>query len=300
MNSDLLTYFRTNSFLQTVEENSGPSQNVSDMKTSLLDSVTHVWDYLNSHWLYIAGGIVAIIAGFWIIKRIAAGSEKLMNNRGVDVSLASFIKSLISIGLKVMLIMTVAEMIGFKSTSFVAILGALGLAIGLALQGSLSNFAGGFLVLLFKPYRVGDLITTQGHTGNVKEIQIFNTILLTPENKTVIIPNGPIANGDITNFSKEGLIRVDLQMGIAYDASIKEARTSLMKVMESHPKVLKTPAPFVGVEALGDSSVNLAVRPYCAPADYWDVYFDIYESGKEALDAANIEIPFPQVVLHKS
>ena len=150
----------------------------------------------------------------------------------------------------------------------------------------------------FKYFKIGDLIETQGHLGNVKEIQIFVTILLTPENKTVIIPNGPISNSDIINYTMQGKIRVDLKMGISYNSNIKEARNVLMKEMEGHPLILKDPAPFVGVLELGDSSVNLAVRPYTSPENYWKVYFDIYEKGKEVLDAAKIEIPFPQVDLN--
>ncbi len=163
------------------------------------------------------------------------------------------------------------------------------------LRGTLANFAGGVLILIFKPYKVGDLIEAQGHLGSVKEIQIFVTILLTPENKTVIIPNGAISNGNITNYATEGMMRVDLTIGISYDADIKKAKEILIDVMKKHNKVMKEPALFVGVAELADSSVNLAVRPHCHPGDYWNVYFDIYEQAKEALDNANINIPFPQM-----
>ena len=190
-------------------------------------------------------------------------------------------------------------MFGVPMTSFIAILGAAGLAVGMALSGTLQNFAGGAMILLFKPFKVGDLITAMGHTGHVKEIQIFVTKLLTPENKTAIIPNGPLSNGDILNFSEQGKIRVDLTMGIGYGEDISKAKNALLEVMNAHPKVLKDPAPFVGVAELGDSSVNLAVRPHSTPEDYWDVYFDISQSGKEALDAAGIEIPFPQMDVHQ-
>jgi len=189
-------------------------------------------------------------------------------------------------------------MVGIETTSFVAILGAAGLAVGLALQGTLSNFAGGILLLLFRPYKVGDLVETQGRLGEVREIQIFTTILATPDNKMAIIPNGPIMNGEIVNYTALGKIRVDLVMGISYGADIRKAKEVLLQVMNAHPKVLKDPAPFVGVSELGDSAVNLAVRPHADPADYWDVYFDIYEQGKIALDDHNIEIPFPQVDVH--
>lgn len=242
--------------------------------------------------------IVVLVIGLWVINRLVSVVGNVMKKRGMDESLQPFIKSLLGMGLKAMLLISVAGMVGIETTSFVAVIGAAGLAVGLALQGTLANFAGGVLILIFKPYKVGDLIEAQGHLGAVKEIQIFVTILNTPESKTVIIPNGAISNGNITNYATEGKIRVDMTMGISYDADIKKAREVLMNVMTSHPKVMKDPAPFVGVVELGDSSVNLAVRPHCNPADYWDVYFDVYEAGKEALDAANITIPFPQLDVH--
>ncbi|MGB0917973.1 MAG: mechanosensitive ion channel family protein [Flavobacteriales bacterium] len=242
--------------------------------------------------------IVVLIIGLWIINRLVSVVGKMMEKRGMDKSLQPFIKSLMGIGLKAMLLISVAGMIGIETTSFVAVIGAAGLAVGLALQGTLANFAGGVLILIFKPYKVGDLIEAQGHLGVVEEIQIFVTVLSTPESKTVIIPNGAISNGNITNYTTKGMIRVDLVMGISYDSNIKEAKDALMKVMTAHPKVMKDPAPFVGVVELADSAVSLAVRPHCDPSDYWDVYFDIYEAGKEALDAASISIPFPQLDVH--
>ncbi len=242
--------------------------------------------------------IIVLFVGLWIINRFTRVMRKMMNTRNVNVSLIGFVASFSNIGLKALLLISVGGMIGIQTTSFIAILGAAGLAIGLALQGTLSNFAGGVMILIFKPYNVGDLIQAQGHLGVVKEIHIFVTILLSPEKKTIIIPNGAISNGDITNFTTEGEIRVDLTFGISYESNIKRAKEVLLKVMESHPKVLKEPAPFVGVSELADSSVNLAVRPHAKPEDYWTVYFDIYENGKIALDEAGITIPFPQMDVH--
>jgi small conductance mechanosensitive channel len=246
----------------------------------------------------VVGAIIFLLIGLWVVKRIVNGSKKLMHKRKLDDSLIPFLSTLLDILLKVMLIISVAGVLGVQTTSFVAVLGAAGLAVGLALQGTLANFAGGVLILVFKPYRVGDLIEAQGEKGTVKEIQIFVTILLTPENKTVIIPNGAISNGNITNYTKEGVIRVDTTFGISYDSDIKKAKDILMKILTDHPKTLKDPAPFVGVAELADSSVNLAVRPYCKPEHYWDVYFDVYEAGKIALDQGGITIPFPQVDVH--
>jgi small conductance mechanosensitive channel len=189
-------------------------------------------------------------------------------------------------------------MVGVETTSFIAVLGAAGLAVGLAFQGALGNFAGGVLILVFKPYQIGDLIESQGQLGVVKEIQIFTTILLNPQYKTIILPNGAVANGDITNYTTEGKIRIDLTVGIAYESDITKAKGILMDVMKADENVIADPAPFVGVSELADSSVNLAVRPWCHPDHYWDVYFDTLENCKNALDKGGVTIPFPQVDVH--
>ena len=242
--------------------------------------------------------IIVLIAGIMIINKLTKILKKLMEKREIDVSLKTFLASLINIVLKVLLVVSVADMVGIKTTSFVAIIGAAGLAVGLALQGTLANFAGGVLILIFKPYKVGDLIEAQGNKGRVKAIQIFVTILLTTDNKTIIIPNGAMSNGNITNYDTQGVIRVDLTVGISYNSNIKQAKEVLMNSMLNHQKVLKNPKPFVGVLELSANSVIMAVRPYCLPDDYWDVYFEIYEICKETLDDAKIKIPFPQLDVH--
>lgn len=260
--------------------------------------VDQAMELIQHHGLNLVGAIIVWVIGGWIIKAVVNAFSKVLKKSKMDPSLQPFLISMAGILLKVMLGLSALGMLGIEMTSFIAILGAAGLAVGMALSGTLQNFAGGVMILLFKPYKVGDLIEAQGHLGVVSEIQIFVTIMSSPQSKTIIIPNGPLANGDVTNYTTSGEIRVDLVMGIAYDADIKTARNALMEVMEAHPKVLKSPAPFVGVLELGDSSVNLAVRPFADPVDYWDVYFDIYEQGKEALDKANITIPFPQMDVH--
>lgn len=270
-----------------------------DQASNILNSIKDTgYDIIVNHGPKVLMVIALFFIGLWIIKRIESGLRKLMTTRNLDPSLIPFLVTMIDIGLKVLLIVTLAGMLGFPTTSFIAILGAAGLAVGLALQGTLANFAGGVLILIFKPFRVGDLIEAQGEKGNVKEIQIFVTIINTPENKTVIIPNGAISNGNITNYTVEGVIRVDMTFGISYDSDIKKAKDVLLSILQNHPKTLKNPAPFVGVSALADSSVNLAVRPYTHPDDYWVVYFDVYEAGKIALDESGITIPFPQVDVH--
>lgn len=242
--------------------------------------------------------IITYFIGRWVIARMVYLVEASMQRTNLDVSLRPFLKSLLSVGLNVLLIISVASMLGIATTSFVAILGAAGLAVGLALQGSLSNFAGGALILFFKPFKVGDLVEIQGHLGNVKQILIFNTMIVTPDNKTVIIPNAAITNGNITNISREGYLRVDLVVGIAYKENIQKAREVIMKVMQEHPRVMQDPAPSVNVLALADSAVELAVRPFARVEDYWTVYFEITEGAKVALDANNISIPFPQRDVH--
>jgi len=236
------------------------------------------------------------IIGSWIIKLILKGVKKMMNKGDYDESLKKFLTNLVSWVLKIVLIVVVLGTVGVETTSFAAILAAAGLAIGLALQGSLGNFAGGVLIMIFKPIKIGDLIEAQGELGVVKEIEIFTTKLLTPTNKEVIIPNGALSNGNIVNYSTEGKLRVDLTFGVGYDSDIKQTKDVLMQVLTSNPKVLQDPAPTVNVSELADSSVNFAVRPWCTVADYWDVYFETHENVKIALDAAGIEIPYPHAV----
>lgn len=244
--------------------------------------------------------VVALIIGFWVVGRITSMVARGLRSREMDPSLQGFLSGLVNILLKAAVFISVASMVGIETTSFVAILGAAGLAVGLALQGSLSNFAGGVLILLFKPFKVGDLIQAEGFIGHVREINVFITRIETPDSKAVIIPNGPLANGNITNLTLTGHLRVDLVVGISYGADIKHARDVLLAAMHANPKVMRDPAPSVNVLELGDSSVNLAVRPYATVDDYWDVYFGVTEQSKLALDAAGIEIPFPQRVVHQA
>lgn len=244
--------------------------------------------------------ILTIIIGFWIANRIGRVISSALDKRGSDETLKNFLNSLVSTLLKVVVLISAASRLGIETTSFVAILGAAGLAVGLALQGSLSNFAGGVLLLLFRPFKVGDLIEAQGYTGVVKSINILVTSLETPDSKMVTIPNGPLSNGSISNYTTRGHLRVDLVVGISYGADIQQARNTILEVMKNDPKVLQDPAPSVNVLELADSSVNLAVRPYATVADYWDVYFGIQEKAKVALDQVGIEIPFPQRVIHQA
>ncbi|WP_335972488.1 mechanosensitive ion channel family protein [Gaetbulibacter jejuensis] len=257
-------------------------------------------EFATEYGLKVIGAIVFWIVGSWIIKKIMNTTRKLMTKSNYDESLQKFLLNLLSWGLKILLVITLLGVLGVPTTSFAAVLAAAGLAVGMALQGSLGNFAGGVLIMIFKPIKIGDLIEAQGEIGVVKQIEIFTTKLTGLSNKEIIIPNGALSNGNIVNYSTEGTRRVDLVFGVGYESDIKQTKEVLMNVLTSHPKVLKDPAPAVTVLELADSSINFATRPWCKTEHYWDVYFDVTEQVKEALDAAGIEIPYPhQVEIHK-
>lgn len=265
------------------------------MKLENID--TQKWiDLATEYGLKIFGAIVIWIIGSWIIKKILKTTRKVMTKSNYEESLQKFLINLLSWGLKILLIITLLGTLGVPTTSFAAIIAAAGLAVGLALQGSLGNFAGGVLIMIFKPFKIGDLIEAQGELGVVKRIEIFTTKLTGLSNKEVIIPNGALSNGNIINYTTEGTRRVDLTFGVGYSSDIKKTKEVLMTVLTSHPKVLKTPEPTVNVSELADSSINFAVRPWCNSEDYWTVYFGITENVKEALDKAGIEIPYPHQV----
>lgn len=242
--------------------------------------------------------IVVLIVGLWIVNRVVALMGKGMEKSNTEPTLARFLGNLVSIGLKALVLISVAGMIGIQTTSFIAILGAAGLAVGLALQGSLANFAGGVLILLFKPYKVGDYVQAQGVDGTVTEIQIFNTIINTVDNKRIIVPNGAISNGIITNFSAEPTRRVDFLFGIGYGDDIAKAKDVIRALVDKDERVFDDPAPQIVVSNLGDSSVDITVRVWANASDYWGIKFDLTEQVKLAFDEAGISIPFPQRDVH--
>jgi small conductance mechanosensitive channel len=242
--------------------------------------------------------IVVLIVGLWIIKRVVALMGRAMEAGDTDATLAKFLGNLASVVLKALLLISVAGMVGIETTSFIAVLGAAGLAIGLALQGSLANFAGGVLVLMFRPYKVGDFVEAQGVAGTVAEIQIFNTVIKSGDNKRIIVPNGAISNGIITNFSAEETRRVDFVFGIGYTDDIAKAKATLNRIISEDDRILSDPASLVVVSELADSSVNFTVRAWVNAADYWGVYFDTTEKVKLVFDQEGISIPFPQQDVH--
>lgn len=235
--------------------------------------------------------LIVLVIGYWLIGILSRLITKALQKKELEVSLLTFLKSMVSIGLKIVLFISVAGMLGIQNTSFVAVLGAAGLALGLALQGSLSNFAGGVLILFFKPYQVDDIIEAQGQTGKVTEIQIFNTVLLTPDNKTIIFPNGNLANGTIINFSKEGKLGINIDIEIGFENNIEEVRKVILNVMDKNKMLLKTPEHQVIVLRFGDNSVFLGLRAFAKIADLLLVRSELLESVKTALETNNFALP---------
>lgn len=255
-------------------------------------------EFAITYGLKLLSAVATLIIGLYIVRLIINILGKMMDRSNTDPSLRSFLTSLASILLKVMVYITALGMLGVEMTSFVAIIGAAGLAVGLALSGTLQNFAGGVMILLFKPYKVGDVIEAQGYIGSVKEIQIFVTILTTPDNKTVLIPNGPLATGSLINFSTQPTRRVDWTFGIGYGDDIDKAYEVINKLIAADEKILKNPEPFMALSELADSSVNIVVRVWVNSADYWDVFFRMNEQVYRTFGNEGLSIPFPQMDVH--
>lgn len=246
----------------------------------------------------ILGALIVLIIGFWVAKMIKKGITKVMEKRGVDATLISFTASLLYMVLKIFVIVAALEKLNIRTTSFIAILGAAGLAIGLALQGSLANFAAGVLMIIFKPIKLGDFVEAGGAVGSVEEIGIFTTVLKSPDNKKIIIPNAGVTGGNITNFNVNGTRRIEIIAGIGYGDDIDKAKKVLEEIIAADSRILKDPAPQVAMSEMADSSVNFVVRPWVKPDDYWGVYFDTTEAIKKKFDEAGISIPFPQRDVH--
>jgi small conductance mechanosensitive channel len=246
----------------------------------------------------LALALVTLLIGLWVISAVVKGANKAFAHAGMEPTLQKFLQILMSFGLKALLIISVASMVGIETTAFIAVLGAAGLAIGLALQGSLANFAGGVLILILRPFKVGDFIDSSGGMGTVREIGIFHTVMTTGDNKTIIIPNGPISNSAITNFSTQTTRRVDIVFGIGYDDDLRNAKEILAGLIDSDERIHKDPAPMIVISALGESSVDITTRSWVDAANYWPVLFALTENTKLAFDAAGISIPYPQSDVH--
>jgi small conductance mechanosensitive channel len=260
--------------------------------------ISKVWEMLTVYGLKIIAAVIVFVVGRWIAKLLKNFTQKVMTKKGVDATIISFLVNLIYIALMTFVVLAALGQLGIQTTSFIAVIGAAGLAIGLALQGSLANFAAGFLMIIFRPFKVGDLIEAAGVLGVVEEIQVFTTHLKTPDNKTIIIPNAKLTADNITNFTTKATRRVDLVCGIGYSDDIDKAKKVIADILAQDERILKDPPPTIAVVELADSSVNFVVRPWVKTADYWNVYFDTTENIKKRFDAEGISIPFPQRDVH--
>ncbi|PWK71439.1 small conductance mechanosensitive channel [Mucilaginibacter oryzae] len=251
------------------------------------------FSWISTFGLNLLSALLVFVIGIYIINWLGRVFNTSMAKGKIDVSLQSFLSSLMMAGLRVLLLITVAGMLGIQTTSFVAIIGALGLAVGLALQGSLANFAGGVLILVFKPFKVGDIIESQGQSGAVIEIQIFNTILLTPDNKTVILANGAVSNNTVVNYSRHGSIRVDISLEIEPQNNMDIIRQIAIDACLSHPLVLANPAPLVNLSKINEGKIAIGICPYTKAQDYWTVFFGAQELIKKAFDEHKVGMPEP-------
>ncbi|GMQ47714.1 small-conductance mechanosensitive channel MscS [Vibrio sp. 10N] len=276
-----------------------------DIETPLVDSLSHAekWltnnsDLLLQYGVNIISALLILFIGNIVVKAIAGSVAKLLHKKKMDKAVVEFIHGIVRYTLFVIVLIAALSRIGVQTASVVAVIGAAGLAIGLALQGSLSNFAAGVLIVGFRPFKSGDYVEIGGVAGSVDSIQIFQTVLTTPDNKMVVVPNASVIGSPITNYSRHATRRIDHVIGVSYGADLKKTQEVIRKTLEADERVLKEPGITVGVVALADSSVNFVVRPWVRTEQYWDVYFDTLQAIKEALDAEGIEIPFPQMDVH--
>jgi len=255
-------------------------------------------NWLSVYSLKVVAAILVLIIGKWIARKISKIIGVVLEKNNVDVTLVGFLTNITYYALLIMVVIAAAGQLGINTTSFLTIVGAAGLAVGLALKDSLSNFASGVMLILFRPFQVGDIVTAGGVTGKVEQITIFTTVINTPDNQRVIVPNGAVTSDVITNVNANPTRRVDMVFGIGYDDDIAQAKKILIDLLDADSRVLKDPAPVVAVSELADSSVNFIVRPWVNSADYWGVYLDLHEKVKVTFDEAGISIPYPQQDLH--
>ncbi|ANP75566.1 small-conductance mechanosensitive channel MscS [Vibrio sp. 10N.261.52.C11] len=275
------------------------------IETPLVDGLSQAEQWLtNNSDLFIQYGVniisalIILFIGNLIVKAVANSVSKVLQKKKMDRAVVEFVHGLVRYLLFVIVLIAALGRLGVQTASVVAVIGAAGLAVGLALQGSLSNFAAGVLIVAFRPFKSGDYVEIGGVAGSVDSIQIFQTVLTTPDNKMVVVPNGSVIGSPITNYSRHATRRIDLMIGVSYNADLQKAKALLTKICESDERVLKEPGVQVGVHTLADSSVNFVVRPWVSTADYWNVYFDLMQAIKEGLDNEGIEIPFPQMDVH--
>ncbi len=257
-----------------------------------------VGDLIQTHGLRFIGAVVLLIVGLWLAGKLSRIFYKMLEKREIDPSLRSFLKSIVGVLLKVLVVFTVLNLFGVPMASFIAVLGALAFAIGLALSGTLQNFAGGVLILIIKPFKVGDFIEAQGFMGTVKDIQVFHTVLQTPDNVIITVPNGGLSTGSVTNYSVNETRRAQWVFGIAYGDNVTKAKAILKKILDDDPRVLKEPEHLIFLSELNDSSVDITVRAWVNAIDFWPLNFDIHQKVYEAFEKEGINIPFPQMDVH--
>jgi len=262
------------------------------------DLVAKLQEFSAFYGLRIVGAVVILVVGRWVARLVRVLVERTMTKGKTDPTLVTFVGNLTYIALLAFVVIAALAQLGLQTTSFIAVLGAAGLAVGLALQGSLANFAAGVLLIIFRPLKVGDFVEAAGETGTVEEISIFTTQLKTPDNKTVIVPNAKLTGDNIVNYTVKGTRRVDMVVGVSYEADLDQTREVIAGVLAKDERILEDPPVQIAVKEMADSSVNFVVRPWTSADDYWGVYFDTQENVKKALDAAGIGIPFPQTDVH--
>lgn len=260
--------------------------------------LTNNSDLLIQYGVNVISAILILFIGNLVVKAVAGSVANVLKKKEMDKAVVEFIHGLVRYTLFIIVLIAALSRIGVQTASVVAVIGAAGLAVGLALQGSLSNFAAGVLIVAFRPFKSGDYVEIGGVAGSVDSIQIFQTVLKSPDNKMVVVPNSAVIGSAITNYSRHETRRVDMVIGVSYKSDLQKTKRILRETLEKDPRILKDPDIRIGVLALADSSINFVVRPWCKTADYWDVYFDSMQAIKEALDANGIEIPFPQMDVH--
>lgn len=284
--------------LQISQQVTDQAGNVASQTFSYVDKIK---DFAIGYAPKIAGAIIFYLIGSWLVGKIVSILRKILAKKDYDASLQSFLVSLVKVALTILLLVSLAGILGVDTTAFSALIVGAGVAIGSALNGTLGNLAGGVMMLVFKPFKVGDMIEAQGITGVVTEQGVFSTTVLTADNKTVYVPNGPLSTGVITNYTAHGNLRVDLAMAIAPGQDVDKAKASAISSLLKHPKVLKTPAPSVSVSKVADGMVTLSIQPYCVQQDYWDVFFGCTELVKKGWDTDGVEGPTPtRVIINKN
>lgn len=262
------------------------------------ETIKQIQSLVATYGLQVIGALATLIIGIWIAKWMARITGRVLNKRNVDPTLTKFATSVVRVTLITFVIISAISQVGIETTSFIAVIGAAGLAVGFALQGSLANFASGVMLIIFKPIKVGNYIQGGGEAGTVESIGIFITTLLTPDNKVIFVPNSALTGSNIINFSAKDTRRVDMVFGIGYSDDIDKAKNVIKNILDSDNRILKDPPPQIVLSELADSSVNFAVRPWVNSSDYWGVYFDTNEAVKKKFDEQQISIPFPQRDVH--